>query len=69
MFKGGDTLVEKKTYKITLKSGLHSDFKADTLEQLHEKIQTGHYGILPVRGVNQEIITEENIESIEEVTK
>lgn len=62
--------MKKKTYKIALKSGLSCcDFRAETLDQVHSKIQTGLYGIESHRGKPREIITEENIEAIEELKK
>lgn len=56
-----------KTYFIKLKSGLSSKFNAGDEKTLHQKINSGHYGILPVRGQVRELITSENIAEIIEI--
>ncbi len=56
-----------KTYLIKLKSGLSCKLKAEDEESLQQKINSGHYGILPIRGNVRELITSENIAEIVEV--
>lgn len=60
--------MEKKKFKVTLKSGLHSKFEAENLEQLQEKIRMGLYYITPPHRKNYtERVTEETVSSIEEI--
>jgi len=56
-----------KTYLIKLKSGLSSKLNAEDEKSLRLKINSGHYGILPVRGQIRELITNENVAEIIEV--
>lgn len=56
-----------KTYFIKLKSGLSCEFNAEDEKTLHQKINTGHYGILPIRGRVRELITSENVAEIIEI--
>jgi len=56
-----------KTYLIKLKSGLTSKLNAEDEKSLRLKINSGHYGILPVRGQIRELITNENITEIVEI--
>lgn len=56
-----------KTYLIKLKSGLSSKLNAEDEKSLRLKINSGHYGILPIRGQIQKFITTENVAEIVEV--
>lgn len=56
-----------KTYLIKLKSGLSSKLNAEDEKSLQRKIDSGYYGILPIRGQVRELITRESIVEIVEV--
>ena len=55
-----------KTYLIKLKSGLSCELEAENEKSFFEKIDSGNYGILPVRGNESEKIKSENIDEIVE---
>ncbi len=57
-----------KQFKITLKSGDWTYWKAENKEDVLMKIKTGHYGILPVRGNDRLIISEDSLDRVEEVS-
>ena len=53
-----------KTYIVKLKSGLACEFEAKDEKSLFEKIDSGNYGILPIRGRESIRVNRENIEEI-----
>lgn len=55
-----------KTYIVKLKSGLTSEFEAKNEKSLFEKIDSGNYGILSVRGTESEKVNRENVSEIVE---
>ena len=56
-----------KKFRVILKSGLYTDWEAENKEEILSKIKTGRYGILPVGGKTQIIISEENFDEIKEL--
>jgi hypothetical protein len=51
-------------YIVKLKSGLSAEFEAEDDKTLHQKLASGNYGILPVRGSIREVITSNNVAEI-----
>jgi len=55
-----------KNYKIILKDGSNTKMEAENEDELFQKIDSGHFGILPIRGTSRKLITRNNIDSVEE---
>ena len=58
-----------KIYIVKLKSGLICEVEATDEKHLFQKIDSGNYGILPIRGSESEKIARENISKIVEKNK
>lgn len=56
-----------KKFRIVLKSGDWTEWKAESIDSVYEKIDLGHRGILPVRGKNVLQINPETVEKVEEI--
>ena len=56
-----------KTYQITVIQGFSGTVKAENEEVLMKKLSTGHYGVLPPRGMRTIPFTPENVKEIVEL--
>jgi len=60
--------VSLKTYQIITKEGISGTISASSEEELYQKLSTGNYGVLPLRGNSMIRFTPDNVTEIVELT-
>jgi len=56
-----------KKFRITLKSGHWTEWEAEDIDSVYQKIDLGHRGILPIRGRDAFPMNQETVEKVEEI--